>query len=70
MVEATDDLFMGVNAVFVLVVVDDADVGVGVGDDDGGVEEVQIGLWDDNEFSMVLVVDIILDVVVDCGVEW
>ena len=70
MVEATDGLFMGVNAVFVLVVVDDADVGVGVGDDDGGVEEVQIGLWDDNEFSMVLVVDIILDVVVDCGVEW
>ena len=70
MVEATDGLFMGVNAVFVLVVVDDADVGVGFGDDDGGVEEVQIGLWDDNEFSMVLVVDIILDVVVDCGVEW
>lgn len=70
MVEATDCLFMVVKAVFVLVVVDDADVGVGVGDDDGGVEEVQIGLWDDNEFFMVLVVDIILDVVVDSGVEW
>ena len=40
MVEATDCLFMGVKEVFVLVVVDDADVGVDVGDDDGGVEEV------------------------------
>ena len=70
MVEATDCLFMVVKAVFVLVVVDDADVGVGVGDDDGGVEEVQVVLWDDNEFFMVLVVDIILDVVVDSGVEW
>ena len=68
-VETTDGLFVGVNAGSIFVVVDDFDVCVIIGDDDDGVEEVSVWLWDDDELFVSLVVDAILDVVVDCGVE-
>jgi hypothetical protein len=62
-------LEVGVCAIFVFVIVNDFDVCVIARDSDSGIQKIQVRLRDDSEMFVILVIHVVLDVVMDCGVK-
>ena len=69
MVETTNCLKVGVCVGLVFVVVNDSDVCMIVRDSDSSIKKIQVGLRDDSELFVILVIHVVLDVCMDCGVE-